>query len=66
MTLKPRPARRGYVILVILAGIIFYAGVGGMHWSFARTALVAAGGILVCSGVQLRHRGINREIKNRK
>jgi protein-S-isoprenylcysteine O-methyltransferase Ste14 len=65
-TPKPRPARRGYVIQVILVLVIFGVSLGELHWSYIRTVEVVAGVTLVCAGFQLRHRGINREIKRRK
>lgn len=66
MVPKPRPARRGYVILVIAVVVALYAGIAGLHWSFPRLAEVTAGVLLVSGAFQLRHRGINRQVKNRK
>ncbi len=42
--------KRGYVILFLLVGVIFLAGMAGMHWSFVKTALIGAGGVLMCTG----------------
>lgn len=58
--------RRGWYIILILTGVILWGSLGYLHWSLPRTAEVVAGVGLVCAGVQLRHRGVNREIRRRK
>lgn len=66
-TPKPRPARRGYVIIVVLVAVICLIGIGDLHWSLLETAVILIVGVTVCSGLfSLPHKGVNREIRRRK
>ena len=66
-TPKPRPARRGYVIMVVLIGLLFLLGMESMHWSFIETLVIGIVGTFIGTVLlSLPHRGINREIRRRK
>jgi hypothetical protein len=66
-TPKPRPARRGYVIAFLLAGLAVWVCTEIFRVSPLVSLVIVLAGIGVIGGASsLRHWGINREIKNRR
>jgi energy-converting hydrogenase Eha subunit A len=61
-TPRPRPARRGYVILAVAIGVICILGMTRLHWSLIGTLLILIIGVAVSAGLlSLSVLGINRE-----
>jgi len=65
--LKPRPAKRGYVIIGGLSVLAVWACTQALHVTpLVALVIVVAGIILLAGAFSLRSRGINREVKRRR
>lgn len=64
---KPRPARRGYVVLAVLVVLIFVTGMTGLHLPFLTVLAVFTGLLAVILIAQAwRHGPVNREVRRRR
>jgi uncharacterized membrane protein len=45
--MKVNKPARGYAIMAILIGLLFFLGMDSMHWSFKETAVIGAIGTVV-------------------